>query len=252
MICSGEPLAEVIPSASATTRSSIPNAFQPQTSALPCPRNASQATGNASAPVMISPQPAEYGNGPASRPSAARSRKNPPPRRQTFRPIRKGIGIPSSVLRTDGEIEAATAAATKGEAMTVPIIAGPIAFEPRNRFAAASAAASPVHRPAPTETARRCDGLIGIAPVSALMLTMIAATRTMVPMKSSMASLLMCNYTYLDQTGSVCGSVRLTPDSGNPKASALPGPQHRAACRYAPAPSTRKESCGAPRPGPDR
>src|SRR5215216_5628904 len=199
MICSGEPLAEVIPSASATTRSSIPNAFQPQTSALPCPRSASQATGNASAPVMISPQPAEYGNGPASRPSAARSRKNPPPRRQTFRPIRKGIGIPSSVVRTDGEIEAATAAATSGDAMTVPIITGPTAFEPRNRFAAASAAARPVQRPAPTERAIRCDGVTGMAPVSALMLTMIAATRTMVPMKSSMASLLTCKYTYLNE-----------------------------------------------------
>jgi hypothetical protein len=32
--------------------------------------------------------------------------------------------------------------------------------------------------------------------VSALMLTMIAATRTMVPMKSSMIHLLMCSYTY--------------------------------------------------------
>ena len=112
MICSGEPFAERIPSASAATRSSIPNAFQVQTNALPCPRSASQATGKANAPVMTSPQPAEYGNGPASLPSAARRRKNPPAKRQTFRPIRRGIGIPSSEPRTDDEIDAATAVAT--------------------------------------------------------------------------------------------------------------------------------------------
>src|SRR5439155_10843479 len=96
----------------------------------------SQATGNASAPVMISPQPAEYGNGPASRPSAARSRKNPPPMRQTLRPIRNGIGISSSKARTDAESEAAIAAATSGDAMTVPISTGPTAFEPRKQVRA--------------------------------------------------------------------------------------------------------------------
>jgi len=53
----------------------------------------------------------------------------------------------------------------------------PTGFVPRNRFALASAAASPVHRPAPTERAMRCAALIGIAPVSALMLKMIAAAR---------------------------------------------------------------------------
>jgi hypothetical protein len=111
-----------------------------------------------------------------------------------LRPIRKGIGIPSSAARADGEIEAATAAATSGSTIMVPIVGGPTGFEPRNRFAPASAAASPDHRPAPTERARRCDVLIGIAPVSALMLKMIAATRTMVPMKSSMTFL---PYVYL-------------------------------------------------------
>jgi hypothetical protein len=136
---------------------------------------------------MTSPQPAEVGNGPASRPSAAR-KENPPATRQTFRPIRNGIGIPSSEARTDGETDAATAVATSGNAIIVPIVGGPTGFVPRNRFALASAAARPVHRPAPTESAIRCDVPIGIAPVSALMLTMIAATRTMVPMKSSMAA----------------------------------------------------------------
>ena len=99
-------------------------------------------------------------------------------------------------MRTDGETHAATAVATSGNAMTVPIIGGPTGFFPRNRLAPASAAARPVQRPAPTERAMRCDGLIGIAPVSALMLTMIAAARTMVPMKSSMAALLTCSHTY--------------------------------------------------------
>src|SRR5207237_8914197 len=83
-----------------------------------------------------------------------------------------------------------TGVASSGNAITVPIVGGPTGFVPRNRFAPASAAASPVHRPAPSERARRCDGLIGIAPVSALTLTMIAATRTTVPMKSSMTPLL--------------------------------------------------------------
>src|SRR5689334_6551397 len=174
MICSGEPLAEMIPSTSAATRSSMPNAFQAQTSALPSPRSARKATGNANAPVMTSPHPAEYGNGPPSRPWTASRRKNPPAMRQTFRPIRNGIGIPSSAARTDGEIDAATAAATSGNAMTVPITGGPTGFVPTNRFALPSAAARPVQRPAPSERAIRCDGLIGIAPVSALMLTMIA------------------------------------------------------------------------------
>src|SRR6266496_3540530 len=198
MTCSGEPFAEIIPNASAATRSSMPNAFQAQTSGLLCPRSASQATGKANTPVMTSPQPADVGNGPASRPSAARRRKNPPSTRQTFRAIRNGIGIPSSDARTDGEIHAATAVATSGSAIIVPIVGGPTGFDPRNRFAAPSAAASPVHRPAPTERAMRCDALIGIAPVSALMLKMIAATRTMVPMKSSMTFLL---YVYLHLLG---------------------------------------------------
>src|SRR5262249_28763731 len=145
--------------------------------------------------------PAEYGNGPPSRPWAASSRKNPPAMRQTFRPIRKGIGIPSSAARTDGETDAAAAAATSGNAMTVPITGGPTGFVPTNRLALPSAAARPVQRPAPSETAIRCDGLIGIAPVSALMLTMIAAARTMIPMKSSMLSLLTCNYTYQRKRG---------------------------------------------------
>src|SRR5258708_22309372 len=93
-----------------------------------------------------------------------------------------------------GGRDAGRAVATSGSAIIVPIVGGPTGFVPRNRFAAPSAAASPVHRPAPTERAMRCDALIGIAPVSALMLKMIAATRTMVPMKSSMTFL---PYVYL-------------------------------------------------------
>ena len=92
--------------------------------------------------------------------------------------------------------------------------------------------------------ARRCDVLSGIALVSALMLTMIAATRTMVPMKSSMTPLLMCNYTYRDKRSVDQGPVRLTPNFANSKASRRPHRRRPASCRYAPAPSTNREIRG--------
>jgi len=94
-----------------------------QRPALPAQREPGH--GQASTPVITSPQPAEVGNGPASRPSAARRRKNPPATRQTFRPIMNGIGIPSSEARTDGEIDAATAVATSGSAIIVRSSAAP-------------------------------------------------------------------------------------------------------------------------------
>ena len=75
--CNGEPAADMTPSPIAAIRSSMPKAFQRWSTVLcRAGSRASQSSGSATTPVMMSPQPAECGNGPDNRPSAASIRNS--------------------------------------------------------------------------------------------------------------------------------------------------------------------------------
>jgi len=104
MTCNGVLGAVVIPSVTATIKSSAPNAFQRASvlSPLTVARAASQIPGTAMAAVMMSPKPAEYGNGPLRRPAAARMKNSTANTRLTFNPTRSGIGTLSKAARAAG------------------------------------------------------------------------------------------------------------------------------------------------------
>jgi len=80
MSCNGLPFAVVRPKPTAANRSMAPNAFQLAIAAVGsrCEWRALRANATARTPVMMSPIPAENGNGPLRRPSTASSKNSTP------------------------------------------------------------------------------------------------------------------------------------------------------------------------------
>src|SRR5262245_25231699 len=110
--CTGEPSADVMPKVIASTRSAAPNRFQAAIAAVwrAPPSFRSHNTGTATTPVIMSPQAALYGNGPVSRPSAARMRNSTAKTRTILSATVTGIGMLSIASRAAGHVVASAAA----------------------------------------------------------------------------------------------------------------------------------------------
>src|SRR6516165_5593365 len=183
MIRKGDPFADMVPSATATIRSSMPNKFHaPIRRRFGEPRAAANARGMAKIPVMMSPHPADCGNGPPSLPAAASTRKNAPKMRMALRPTSTGIGIASSDARTAGEKLARATTVAIGVTNKIGMAAG-FASPP----APATEAAKPIHVPATAANVRRWASSVGGGAVTATRQTAIAAVVATVPIRSNIA-----------------------------------------------------------------
>src|SRR6516165_4117438 len=145
-------------------------------------RAAANARGMAKIPVMMSPHPADCGNGPPSLPAAASTRKNAPKMRMALRPTSTGIGIASSDARTAGEKLARATTVAIGVTNKIGMAAG-FASPP----APATEAAKPIHVPATAANVRRWASSVGGGAVTATRQTAIAAVVATVPIRSNTA-----------------------------------------------------------------
>src|ERR1700730_7351860 len=146
-----------MPSPTAAKRSSVPKIFK--NLIAPAGRFGDGATLNASgianAPVMMSPQPAEYGNGPLRRPVAANNRNSTPSTRSALTPINNGMGIAIKVARILGYLNASAATVSNGTANSTPTSGTGWPGEKTNLPAAPSPVAKPTQAPAIAARLRR-------------------------------------------------------------------------------------------------
>src|SRR5215471_19353795 len=141
-ICKGEPSADVTPRKIARTRSAVPNRFHTMIAPECFPSAAANNSGTARMPVMMSPQPAKNGNGPASLLCDASTKNSTANTRPKLRPIISGVGKFNSAVRTLGQA-VAIAAAMSGVTTKIPTIGKGV--EIASQPDADAAADSPIH-----------------------------------------------------------------------------------------------------------